>query len=316
MSDGSMGCAVAGGGLMGAAIAQVLAAAGHDVALYDPSTEVRSTVPTRMREIFALLEEDPEGPMSRVTVTGDLAEAVAVAGFVVEAGPERLAVKQEIFEQLDNFAPPEAILASNTSGIPIGRLGSRVADRSRVVGTHFWHPPYLVPLVEVVQGDETSESVVSETCRLLAAAGMKPVPLRSDIPGFVGNRLQHALKREAIALVASGVCDAEALDTVVKYGFGLRLAHVGPLEQSDLIGLDLTLAIHETIMPALDVTAAPHPLLVEKVRNGDLGVKTGKGFRSWTPETAGALRERLSRALLAAARTRRREQAVTTGSGT
>jgi 3-hydroxybutyryl-CoA dehydrogenase len=295
---------VVGAGLMGAAIAQVFAAGGHDVDLYDPDPEVLVRALPRIEQIFELLDLPPEGAR-RVTAHGDLEPAVAQADFVVEAGPERLAVKQEIFERLSELASPDAILASNTSAIPIREVVARVADPSRTVGTHFWNPPYCVPLVEVVQSDATSSETVDRTMALLERVGMKPVHVRADVPGFVGNRLQHALKREAIALVASGVCDAETLDTVVKYGFGRRLATLGPLEQSDLIGLDLTLDIHRVLMPSLDTTSEPHPYLVAKVEAGDLGMKTGRGFRDWTPEEAQAVRDRLDRELLDAARLRR-----------
>jgi 3-hydroxybutyryl-CoA dehydrogenase len=139
--------------------------------------------------------------------------------------------------------------------------------------------------------------VVRRTIALLAAAGRSPVHVRRDIPGFIGNRLQHALKREAIALVASGVCDAETLDTVVKSGFGARMAVLGPLEQSDLVGLDLTLDISEVLVADLDRSAGPHPFLREKVKAGKLGMKSGEGFRHWTPEQANEVRERLRRFL-------------------
>jgi 3-hydroxybutyryl-CoA dehydrogenase len=162
-----------------------------------------------------------------------------------------------------------------------------------VVGTHWWNPPYLVPLVEVVQAEATSTDVVSRAMELLATAGKSPVHVLRDIPGFVGNRLQHALWREAFALVGDGVCDAETVDRVVKSGFGLRLPMLGPMETADLVGLDLTLAIHEYILPYLDRTPGPAPILREKVERGELGMKTGRGFRPWTEDQAQSVRERL-----------------------
>jgi len=174
-----------------------------------------------------------------------------------------------------------------------------------VVGTHFWNPPHLVPLVEVIQNEWTTADVVNRSIALLTAAGRKPVHVRRDIPGFIGNRLQHALKREAIALVAAGVCDAETIDVVVKSGFGARMAVLGPMEQSDLVGLDLTLDISAVLAADLDRTAGPHPFLREKVKAGKLGMKTGEGFRRWTPEAAEAVRERLRRFLAAQAKAAR-----------
>ena len=176
------------------------------------------------------------------------------------------------------------MLASNTSAIPIREITARICgDRHRVIGTHFWNPPYLVPLVEVVQAGASDPAAVEAMIGLLDRIGMKPVHVAADVPGFVGNRLQHALKREAIALVADGICTAETVDTVTRFGFGARLGIVGPLEQSDLSGLELTLAIHETLMPDLDRTPVPHPLLVEKVRQGETGAAAGRGFRQLAP---------------------------------
>jgi 3-hydroxybutyryl-CoA dehydrogenase len=191
----------------------------------------------------------------------------------------------------------QTVLTSNTSAIPIGRIAEGLADPSRVIGTHFWHPPYLVPLVEAVQATVTSPAVVTATIDLLAAVGLKPVHVAADVPGFIGNRLQHALKREAIALVADGVATAEAVDTVVRQGFGRRLALVGPLEQADLGGADLTLAIHQVLMPDLDVTAEPHPYLAAMVERGDLGAKTGRGFYTWAPGEADRRRAEIAEGL-------------------
>jgi 3-hydroxybutyryl-CoA dehydrogenase len=175
-----------------------------------------------------------------------------------------------------------------------------------VIGTHFWNPPHLVPLVEVIENEQTSAEVVHLTMDLLRHAGRTPVHVRRDIPGFVGNRLQHAMKREAIALVAAGVCDAETIDTVVKAGPGARMAVLGPMEQSDLVGLDLTLDIATVLYGDLDRTQGPHPFLRQKVRDGKLGMKSGEGFRSWTAETANGVRERLSRFLVEQAKVKRK----------
>jgi 3-hydroxybutyryl-CoA dehydrogenase len=174
-----------------------------------------------------------------------------------------------------------------------------------VLGTHFWNPPHLVPLVEVIQTEWTSDEVVRRTMGLLAAAGRQPVHVRRDIPGFIGNRLQHALKREAIALLAAGVCDAETIDTVVKSGFGARMAVLGPMEQTDLVGVDLTLDIQNTLMADLDRSTEPTQLIKDKVAQGKLGMRTGEGFRKWTPESANAVRERLRRFLAEQAKSRK-----------
>ena len=296
--------AVLGAGLMGLGIGQVLAAAGHEVALYDPDPLAVTSVVERAAAVFELLDQDLDG-LARIDATGELDRAVAGAGLVIEAGPEDLAVKRRIFANACAHATPGAVLATNTSSIPVAALAEPLGDDARrFLAAHFWHPPYLVPLVEVVPGARTAPTVAAEVVSLLSAAGLQPVRLAVDVPGFVGNRLQHALKREAIALVASGVCDAETVDAVSRWGFGLRLPALGPLEQSDLVGLELTLAIHRQLIPSLDTTPAAHPLLEQKVAEGKLGMATGEGFRRWTPEEAAAVRRRVTDHLVQAARRR------------
>jgi 3-hydroxybutyryl-CoA dehydrogenase len=296
---------IVGGGLMGHGIAYLLAAAGHKVAVYEPSAELRATLPPRLAAIGKLLDDDP-ALIRNIAVHDALAPATHGAAFVFEAAPEKLPLKQQLFADIEKFVAPETILASNSSAIPSTEIGRHLKHRERVLGTHFWNPPHLVPLVEVTQNAKTSTEVVRRTMDLLRDAGKIPVHVRRDVPGFVGNRLQHAMKREAIALVASGVCDAETIDTVVREGFGARTAVLGPMEQSDLVGVDLTLDIAEVLYKDLDATPGPHPFLREKVRAGKLGMKTGEGMRRWTPEQAEAVRSRLSRFLAEQAKARRK----------
>ncbi|MBV6488418.1 MAG: 3-hydroxyacyl-CoA dehydrogenase family protein [Pseudorhodoplanes sp.] len=295
---------VIGAGLMGHGIAYLFAAAGHEVGVFELSADLRASLPQRLRTIADLLGDDP-ACLDRVRVHDQLAPAVRDAGFVVEAAPEKLALKQSIFADLEANVAADTILASNSSAIPSTDIGRHLKHRERVVGAHFWNPPHLVPLVEVIQTALTSLEIVTRTMNLLREAGMKPVHVRKDIPGFIGNRLQHALKREAIALVADGICDAETVDDVVKSGFGARLAVLGPLEQSDLVGLDLTLNIHDVLIEHLDRTAGPHPYLRERVAQGKLGMKSGEGFRRWTPQQADEVRERLRRFLADMAKARK-----------
>ncbi len=295
---------VIGAGLMGHGIAYRFAAAGHEVGVFEPSAEFRGTLSNRLRAIADLLGDDP-ACLDHVSAHDQLAPAVWDASFVVEAAPEKLALKQQIFDDLEANVAADTILASNSSAIQSTEIGRHLKHRERVVGTHFWNPPHLVSLVEVIQTEKTSDAVIARTMDLLGSVGMKPVHVRKDIPGFIGNRLQHALKREAIALVADGVCDAETIDDVVKSGFGARMAVLGPMEQSDLVGLDLTLDIHETLIQHLDRTAGPHPYLRSKVADGKFGMKTGEGFRHWTPQQADEVRERLRRFLADRAKARR-----------
>lgn len=296
--------AVIGAGLMGHGIAQLLAAAGHPVALHDPDPRALEAAPERIRRASELVGADPGPVLERLRTMPCLEDAAAGAELVVEAGPEQLEVKQEIFRRLERASGPTAILATNTSALPVGRVSDGLAHPERVVGTHFWNPPHLVALVEVVEGPATSAATIRRTMALLQAAGKVPVHVRRDVPGFVGNRLQHALKREAIALVADGVCDAATVDLVVKEGFGPRLAVLGPLEQSDLVGLDLTLAIHRTLLADLDRRPGPHPLLERLVAEGRTGMAAGEGFHTWTPAAADATRRRLDAFLAERARER------------
>jgi 3-hydroxybutyryl-CoA dehydrogenase len=296
---------VIGAGLMGHSIAYRFGMAGHPVGIYEPSAELRASLRQRLGAITDLLGDDASG-LDDIAVHDQLAPAVKDAVLVIEAVPEKLALKQRIFSDLEAVVAADTILASNSSALPSTEIGRHLKHRERVVGTHFWNPPHLVALVEVVQTEKTSDAVIARTMEITRAAGWKPVHVRKDIPGFIGNRLQHALKREAIALIADGVCDAETLDDVVKNGFGARLGVLGPLEQSDLVGLDLTLDIHNTLIQHLDRSAGPHPFLRDKVAHGKLGMKTGEGFRRWTPQQAEDVRRRLSEFLAGQAKARKR----------
>jgi 3-hydroxybutyryl-CoA dehydrogenase len=295
--------AIIGGGLMGAGIAQVFAVAGHAVTLFEPNDEVRGSVRQRIADNLRSVGGDPAAA-EQVAVVSELGDAVAAADYVTEAVPEKLPLKQAIFAELVERAPRQAILASNTSVIPIGRIAGVLPSAERIVGTHWWNPPFLVPLVEVVQAARTSGAVVAATMALLTDIGKAPAHVKKDVPGFVANRLQHALWREAIAMVAEGICDAATLDACVKNSFGLRLPVLGPLENADLVGLDLTLDIHRTIIPELDRHSGPHEFLEAKVAGGSLGFKSGEGFRAWTDEEIRSLRARLADHLVAAQRAR------------
>jgi 3-hydroxybutyryl-CoA dehydrogenase len=288
---------IVGGGLMGHGMAYMFAAAGHHVGVYEPHPESRVSLPRRWRRIVELFDHDA-AVLDRISVYDELAPATADAAFVFEAAPERLRLKQEMFAELERVVAADTVLASNSSAIPSTQIARHLKRRERVVGTHFWNPPHLVPLVEVVQNAWTANAVVERAMALLRQSGKTPVHVHRDIPGFVGNRLQHALKREAIAILADGVCDAETIDTVVKQGLGARMAILGPMEQFDLVGLDLTLDIANVLYPDLDRTPGPHPYLQAKVRNGHLGMKSGEGFRKWTATEADAVRAELSRFLV------------------
>jgi 3-hydroxybutyryl-CoA dehydrogenase len=284
--------AVIGAGLMGHGIAQVFALAGHDVTIYDA---VQASLDTVKARIGANLRDvgDDEAAAGRVWPCAVLSDAVRDVEFIVEAVSEDLPLKQKLFAEIEIYARPQAILASNTSVIPITSIMQGLRDRSRALGTHWWNPPYLVPLVEVIGTEWTSPQAIERTMALHAAAGKQPAHVKKDVPGFIGNRLQHALWREAISLVERGICDAETVDTVIKAAFGRRLAVLGPLENADLVGTDLTLAIHRTVLPDIDSRPDPSPYLEKLVAEGKLGFKSGEGFRKWSAEEQAALRAKV-----------------------
>jgi 3-hydroxybutyryl-CoA dehydrogenase len=281
--------AVIGAGLMGHGIAQVFALAGHEVMIYDSVMASLDSARARIAKNLEDLDDDPKA-VERVTPVANLATAVRDADYVVEAVLEDLPLKQKLFAEIEKYVRPETILASNTSVIPITKIMKGLKRRDRALGTHWWNPPFLVPLVEVIETQWTSPAAVDFTMKLHAAAGKKPAHVKKDVPGFIGNRLQHALWREAIALVEQGICDAETVDNVVKAAFGRRLAVLGPLENADMVGTDLTLAIHKFVLRDIDSRPGPSPYLKKLVKSGKLGFKSGEGFRKWSPAQQAELR--------------------------
>jgi 3-hydroxybutyryl-CoA dehydrogenase len=282
--------AVIGAGLMGHGLALVFAGGGHSVCITDSFAETLRTVKTRIADTLKSLEREVS-IVDQIETAATLESAVASADFIIEAAPERLELKQELFTQIESAARADAILATNTSVIPITQIMAKVKTKHRAIGTHWWNPPYLVPLVEVIQTADTSPDVIEATMSFMRQLGKVPVHVKKDVPGFVGNRMQHALWREAISLVENGVCDAETVDLVVKNSFGRRLAVLGPLENADLVGTDLTLDIHNEILKSLEDTKTPSPYLRRLVQQGNLGFKSNQGFMSWTDEKKRALRE-------------------------
>ena len=292
---------IIGSGMMGHGIAQVFAAQNYNVVLLDVQQELLSKAIDGIRSNLTFLaqrgmgkKKEIEPILRRIRTTLDLKEALSGTQFVIEAVSENLALKQKIFQDLDSLSPPETILATNTSVISITEIAQNARKRERIVGTHFWFPPYLIPLVEVVKGRDTSNETMERTYQLMKNAGKHPIKCMKDVPGFVANRLQHALWREAISIVEHGIADAATVDEAIKNSIGIRLAVLGPIENADMVGLDLTLAIHDTVLKDLEASPHPSPLLKEKVNKGDLGFKSGKGFYDqWSPEAMKQVREHL-----------------------
>lgn len=297
MVDKKQQIAVIGAGLMGHGIALTLAKSGQYVAITDPDEATRASVSARLRQSMQAMGDDAVTigkALKMIEIFNSTAGAVREANVVFEAAPEKMALKQSIFAEIEKHAPETCILASNTSVMPITEIMSGLRLKNRAVGTHWWNPPHMIPLVEVVKTEWTDAAVADNMMALLASAGKTPVLVEKDVPGFIGNRLQHALWREAVSLVENGICDAEAVDTVIKASFGRRLAVLGPLENADLVGTDLTLDIHENVLADIEARRGPSPYLKQLVEDGRLGMKTGEGFRKWTEAEANAVRTRVA----------------------
>jgi 3-hydroxybutyryl-CoA dehydrogenase len=294
--------AVIGAGVMGSGIAQVFAQAGLQVALTDNDAGVLGTARQRIGANLdtcigrSSVSTDRDGvalALGRITVASDLAEAVSQADIVVEAVIEDLGVKHEVLGRIEEHSPPHAIITSTTSSYCVRDLAVALVHPERFLVTHFWNPPYVIPVVEVMPGGRSSAEAVETVMALLEDAGKVPTLVKVDVPGCVGNRLQHALRREAIAIVEQGIASPQDVDLVTRLSFGLRLPIVGPLETVDLGGLDLTQAIQSHLLSELDRSTEPTTLINDKVAGGELGAKAGRGFFDWpVNRLAGAIRRR------------------------
>jgi 3-hydroxybutyryl-CoA dehydrogenase len=297
--------AVIGAGLMGHGIAQEFAYSGLEVMIQDLTDSQLQNAIKRIKSNLKLFVENglcdrrkAEDTLSRIRTTTSIEAAAGDADFVVEVVFENLELKRQIFANLDAFCPAHTILASNTTAIMPSMLASATKRADKVVDTHYYNPPYLIPLVEIVKGPDTSEETLQTTYSLLQKVGKKPVILRKEALGFVGPRLQAAIIKEAFSIVERGIASADDVDTVVKNSFGRRLAVAGPFEVFELAGWDLVLAAFEELYKDMDHSPEPNKLLVEMVKKGELGVKTGKGFYQWDEKSAEALKQLLSRELI------------------
>jgi len=301
--------AVLGSGFMGHGIALDFAARGYDVHLYGRAqTRLQQALQTIEREL-PLMEESGvatraqiDAALSHIRTGTDLEAIVSDADLVVEALAEDLPLKQEFFEQLDGLCRQTTILASTTSTLLPSALAARTRQPERVIVTHYFFPPYLLPLVEVVRGPQTSDWTVRTIKDFYERIGKHPAIVEKEIAGFVAVRLQLALLREALSLVDHGVAAPADIDTIVHYGFGRRLSVAGVFEIGDMAGLELYQLAVETLFPQLESSPAVPRSLREKVAAGDFGVKTGRGFYEWPPETIDREQRRVAHALMQIAR--------------
>lgn len=294
--------AIIGTGTMGPGMAATLSRGGLDVRCFDTLPAARDKTPGEVETALAVLDRigGPEGAeRGTVTVHDDLAEAVADADLVIEAVPENAEIKAKVFADLDRLAPAHAILASNTSGIPITKLAESVTDPSRVVGMHWSNPPHVIPVIEVIAGARTSPDVVERLRATISDLGLVPVRVQRDVPGFVENRVLYAIMRECLALVDDDVISAEELDTCVKWGIGFKLAVIPPLQLLDVAGLDIYNAVGSYLNQDLNARRDVSETITSRVQRGELGMKTGKGLFDYTPEQAQSLRQQRAARLVA-----------------
>lgn len=289
---------IVGGGTMGADVAAVCARGGCAVQVVELTTERRALLPDYFANTMADLGYEHRTHL--LTVAGTLEEVDWTdIDLVIECVPERLDIKRELFAKLEKYAKPEAVLASNSTSFPISEIASGLRTSARMIGLHFFMPAHLVPCVEVVYGQKTSPMVGESLSRLMTACGMVPVTVKKDLPGFLANRLQHALSREAFSMVDEGICTPEDIDKAVRFGFGFRYIAAGPAMQRDHAGLEVHGAGGATIYPTLNNSPTIAKCLSDRIESGKFGMKTGEGFFTWTSETIKAERERYQDALRA-----------------
>ena len=296
---------VVGAGLMGHAIALEFALSGHEVALYSRTPE---SLKRGMESVDASLAQliqvgktskvQAEAAAARIHGYEELYEASKSADLVFESVYEDLGLKREIFEELDRLCPERTILASNTSGFMPSSFTGHIRRRDRALVVHYVNPPHLIPLVEVVPTPETSQATVQLVSDLLTAIGKRPIVIRKEVPGFVLNRLQIGLLREALWLVENKVVDAPDVDLALRSSIGRRWAVAGIFEILEVAGWDLVSNIASGLLPHLSASSEVPKVLQEKVEKGEFGVKTGKGFYEWTPESVAALKTRIAQALI------------------
>jgi 3-hydroxyacyl-CoA dehydrogenase len=292
--------AVVGTGTMGPGMGAVLARAGIETALYDVSPEALERAKAGAQLAAGVLDrlDAPKADGGGLRFESDLAAALAGADVVLEAVPERLELKHEVFPQLEAHAGPDAILASNTSGIPITKIAAVCERPERVVGLHWSNPPHLIPMIEVIPGEQTSQETVAAASELVRRFGYHPV-LEREVAGFVENRILYAILRECLDLVDRGIIDPEGLDLNVRWGIGYKLAVIGPMELLDMAGLDIYDAVGSYLNRDLSTSGDVSSTIRGLIEQGRLGMKTGGGIYDYTPEQIEDLRARRAAKLVA-----------------
>jgi 5-formyl-3-hydroxy-2-methylpyridine 4-carboxylic acid 5-dehydrogenase len=298
--------AVVGAGTMGPGMAATFARNGFDTALYDVKPEQLDKAKGAVDFVYTILtgggfmtSDDADAGRARITFTTDLTEALNGADFVVETVPERKDLKQQVFQEIEALVGDAVILATNTSGIPITDIASITRVPGRVVGMHWSNPPHLIPVIEVIRGQETTDETAQATVEVVEKIGMVPAIVDRDVAGFVENRILYAIMREALHLLDEGVASAEAIDTITKWGIGYKLAVIGPLELLDMAGLDIYTSVANYLNKDLNASPGVSQTVTDKVAAGKLGIKTQGGLFDYTPEKIQQLQQQRGRKLVA-----------------
>lgn len=283
---------VVGSGLMGSGIAARSALAGNKTYLTDTSLDRAekgiSAAYVAMKELYdneLCTEEQFKNAQTLLKPASPTSSVLDEAFFVIEAVYENLELKQQVFKELDEALPPDVIIASNTSGLRITEISAKTVHKERCVSTHFWFPAHLVPLVEVVMSDYTKEEYALKTKKILRSWGKAPVLVRKDLEGQLAGRIFQAVIREATNIVNIGLATPEDVDTAVKLGMGIRFPVWGPLEHIDAVGLDLCVNVQNTVLPVISSEQTASPAMTDRVAEGNLGSKTGKGIYDWTKKS-------------------------------
>lgn len=294
--------AVVGLGTMGPGIAATLSRAGMTVTAFDVSADQRAKAPQMVEMangVLGNLGTPDRSTGAGVKIVDSLAECVAGADLVVETVPEKLDIKLAVFKEIDAAVSKSCVIASNTSGIPITKLQAGVSEPGRVVGMHWSNPAHVIPMIEVIAGEQTDAKIVTWMCDTIKGLGLLPVVVQKDVPGFVENRILYALLRECVDLVEKGVIDAEGLDTCVSWGIGYKLSVIGPMALLDVAGLDIYQAVGSYLNKELCTRGDVSPYVTERTKAGKLGIKTGGGIFSYTPEKSKELMAQRARKLVA-----------------
>ncbi|TEA79498.1 3-hydroxyacyl-CoA dehydrogenase family protein [Allopusillimonas ginsengisoli] len=289
---------IVGGGTMGADVAVVLLRAHCHVYVLETRIEAHEAIREKIAGNLEMLGKGGNISLLQVVQAADDIDWRDI-DLMIECIPEQLALKRELFAALADKAPAHALLASNSSSFPISQIAEGLPTRNRMIGLHFFMPAHIVPLVEVVLGPDTDPARAQGLADFMRRCGSVPIVVRKDVPGFVGNRLQHALAREAFSMIEQGIVTPEDIDNAVRFGFGFRYLAAGPVMQKEHAGLDVHAAAAATIYPSLSNIAEPPPVLADKPRLGTIGMKSGQGFYAWTPATIAAERRRYDEALRA-----------------